>query len=219
MTSFIQLAASPELAKIHKRQKLLQIPAQVCSLCTSSRSCKAWCPFGKHSGVWDTLKCPCGPYQYWKLPIQKTTETLPNLASELQTWRLKPQANNNIPTILFFQCLEGIFRLLALARETSSVLLVLLKWRIVPASKEEESCSHMQCHTDEVMPWHNSECCQLSKAICSQQTLTVSLEKDANRPNGRLHYPLPGIQSMKLVPWADIENKGPHSFILFFFLL
>lgn len=43
------------------------------------------------------------------------------------------------------------------------------------------------------------------------------LKKDANKPNGRLHYPLPGIQSMKLVPWTNIENKGPHSFILFFF--
>lgn len=42
------------------------------------------------------------------------------------------------------------------------------------------------------------------------------LEKDANKPNGRLHYPLPGIQSMKLVAWTDIENKGPHSFVLFF---
>lgn len=135
------------------------------------------------------------------MSLQKSIEALPNLASELQTWQLRPQANcNNIPTILFFQCLEGIFRLLVLARETSSVLLVLLKWRIVPASKEEESCSHMQCHTDEVMHWHNSECCQLSKAICRQQTLTVILEKDANRPNGRLHYPLPGIQSMKPVP-------------------
>lgn len=170
MTSFIHVAALPEVAKIQRRQKLLQIPAQVCSLCTSSTSCRAWCPFGKHSGAWDTLKWPCGHYQYWKMSIQKSIEALPNLASELQTWQLQPQANNNTPTILFFQCLEGIFRLLILAGETSPVLLVLLKWTIVPASKEEESCSHMQCHTDEVMHWHNSECCQLSKAICSQQT-------------------------------------------------
>lgn len=69
MTSFIQLAAFPEVAKIWRRQKL-PIPAQVCRPCTFRPSCKAWCPFGKHSGVWDT-EMPTGALPVLKNVLSK----------------------------------------------------------------------------------------------------------------------------------------------------
>lgn len=99
-----------------------------------------------------------------------------NLANLISEWLVKYKnkiQNSQIPTLKFVQLpVSSNITSIAVLGFCRGNLLFWCYWNGDQSlqAKGEESCSHMQCHTDEVIHWHNSKCCQLSKAICSQQT-------------------------------------------------
>lgn len=109
MTPFIPLPAFPKVAKIRRRQKLLQIPAQGLQALHLQHKLQSLVSFWEalwsaaHSEM-PTLALPVLKNVHSKKYWSFTRSGL--LTSDLA---VKASRNNNIPTILFFPVPEGQF--------------------------------------------------------------------------------------------------------------